>query len=114
MKLNEISANDPVLMTLRSSLDKRKRDMVEYQSLLKKYGDTRDALENELINVYDDLKIAYSERNQIFWNMDLEAGEKGDEWTDDDANRYGEELNNIDDEIKMLIIKRQKLEKVLS
>jgi len=42
--------------------------------------------------------------------MENEAGQKGDEWTDDDANRYGEQFNELDDQEVEL---RKKLENLV-
>ena len=46
--------------------------------------------------------------------MEAEAGDKGDAWSDDDANRYGSRLNLVDDEIETLLQKRTLLELKLS
>jgi hypothetical protein len=78
------------------------------------YGKQREKLEDELFSIQQDLKDAYAERRDIFNDMDAEAGEKGDSWSDDDANKYGSRLNSVDDMIKSLITKRQQIEMKLT
>lgn len=37
---------------------------------------------------------------QLFQDQETEAGQKGDAWTDEDANRYGAEMNKIERKIE--------------
>jgi hypothetical protein len=78
------------------------------------YGKQREKLEDDLWSISQDLKDAYAERRNIYDDMESEAGEKGDSWTDDDANRYGSRLNLVDAEIESLIKKRQEIETKLA
>lgn len=111
-ELNEISNNDPVLIAIRAAKMEREKKMADYKQRMKKrvYGKKRQAIEDELDDIIADLKELYSDKSEIFSDMENEAGQKGDDWTDDDANRYGTELNAIDDKIEKAIKKRQALE----
>jgi hypothetical protein len=107
-----ISINDPVLMSIRASKEDRKKRVEAQAERMKKrvYGKQREKLEDELWSISIDLKDAYAERRNIYNDMESEAGEKGNEWSDDDANRYGSRLNLVDDEIESLLKKRQQIE----
>jgi len=115
-ELNEISNNDPVLIAIRAAKMEREKKMADYKQYYKQrmkkrvYGKKRQAIEDELDDIIADLKELYSNKSEIFSDMENEAGQKGDDWTDDDANRYGNELNAIDDKIEKAIKKRQALE----
>jgi hypothetical protein len=104
--------NDPILVALRASKMEREKNLKAEAERRKKrvYGKQREKLENELWNISQDLKDAYAERRNIYTDMEEEAGEKGDEWTDDDANRYGSRLNLVDTEIEGLIKRRNAIE----
>jgi hypothetical protein len=104
--------NDPVLVTLRASREDRKKKAEAQKERMKKrvYGKQREKLEDQLWDISGDLKDAYAERRSIYDEMEAEAGEKGDLWSDDDANRYGKELNRVDDKIESLIKKRNEIE----
>jgi hypothetical protein len=54
-----------------------------------------EELKYELQGYKKDLK-------QLNFDMELEAGEKGDKWTDADANRYGGEMNTLEEKIESL------------
>jgi hypothetical protein len=105
-----------VLVSLRASIEDRKKSSALQKERMKKrvYGKQREKLEDELFSIQQDLKDAYAERRDIFNDMDAEAGEKGDSWSDDDANKYGSRLNSVDDMIKSLITKRQQIEMKLT
>ena len=115
--MNEtVDLNDPILVAIRASKEARKKSTAAYKERMKKrvYGKQREALEDKLWSISQDLKDAYYTRSEIFREMDLEAGQKGKDWTDDDANEYGERLNKIDDEIENLVKQRQQIEIKLS
>jgi hypothetical protein len=114
--INEISINDPVLMSIRASKEDRKKTADAQKERMKKriYGKKREALEDQFWQISQDLKDAYAERRNIYDEMEAEAGEKGKDWSDDDANRYGSKLNDVDSEIESLIQKRQEIELKLS
>ncbi len=104
--------NDPVLLAIRASKETRKKSLAVQKENMKKrvHGKQREKLEDNLWRISQDLKDAYVERRNIFADMESEAGEKREKWTDDDANRYGAMLNKVDDEIEKLISKRQAIE----
>jgi hypothetical protein len=108
--------NDPVLMAIRASKDDRKKAVAAQKERMKKrvYGKKREDLENKLWAINQDLKDAYIERRNIYDDMEDEAGQKGNDWSDDDANRYGSRLNLVDDEIESLLKRRQEIELKLS
>ena len=111
--LNEaMDINDPVLVAIRAAKIDREKSAARQKERMKKrvYGKQREKLEDELWQISQDLKDAYADRRNIYNDMDAEAGEKGDEWTDADANRYGAQLNKVDAEIEGLIKKRQEIE----
>jgi folate-binding Fe-S cluster repair protein YgfZ len=115
-RLTEAEMNDPVLVLARAAKDKAAKNSEEYKKRLAKrvYGKKREELENQLDEIYDELKDLYSQRSETFKDQDLEAGEKGDDWSDEDANRYGKILNDIDDQIEKLLKKRNEIEVKLS
>ena len=104
--------NDPVLLAIRASKEARKKPLAVQKENMKKrvHGKQREKLEDRLWSISQNLKDAYAERRNIFQDMEAEAGEKREEWTDDDANRYGSRLNLVDSEIEDLIKKRQEIE----
>ena len=114
--LNEMSINDPILVAIRASKEDRKKSLTAQKERMKKriYGKKREDLEDQLWQISQDLKDSYADRRITYNDMEAEAGEKGDNWTDDDANRYGSKLNSIDDEIEKLLQKRQEIELTLS
>lgn len=111
-----ILLNDPVLVALRASKEDRKKAASAQKERMKKrvYGKQREKLEDDLWQISQDIKDAYADRRSIYDDMDAEAGEKGDQWNDDDANRYGQLLNTVDTEIESLIKKRQEIETKLA
>ena len=104
--------NDPVLVTLRASMANRKKNAEAQRERAKKrvYGKQRKRLEDQLWRISQDLKDAYADRRDIYDEMEAEAGEKGNAWSDKDANRYGDKLNRVDDKIEGLIKKRNAIE----
>jgi len=111
--LNEArDLNDPVLLAIRASKEARKKSLAVQKENMKKrvHGKQREKLEDKLWAISRELKDAYTERRNIFDDMEAEAGEKGEKWTDDDANRYGSRLNLVDSEIEDLIKRRQEIE----
>ena len=107
-----IDINDPVLVAMRATKEDRRKKAEAQKERMKKrvYGKQREKLENELWMIAQDLKDAYEDRRNIYDDMEAEAGEKGDAWSDDDANSYGEKLNVIEEEIEKLIKLRQEKE----
>ena len=50
----------------------------------------------------------------LYDEMNSEAGQMGDAWTDKEANRYGAQLEKIDRKIEKLIVARQAIETQLA
>lgn len=65
----------------------------------------------EISNVEEDLKDAKQRLKQLDSDMNHEAGQKGEDWSDEDANRYGGEMNNLETEIERLQKKLSDLNK---
>jgi hypothetical protein len=107
-----IDINDPILVAMRASREDRQKKAAAQKERMKKrvYGKQREKLENELWMIAQDLKDAYEDRRYIYDDMEAEAGQKGNEWSDEDANRYGEKLNAVEEEIEKLIKLRQEKE----
>jgi hypothetical protein len=108
--------NDPVLIALRAAKEQRKTDLKFAKELMKKrvYGKKREALEDRLDEIYQELRDLRSEKTELYQEMEAEAGEKGSSWSDADGNRYGQEINSIDDKIAALIAKRSEIETKLA
>lgn len=58
----------------------------------------------------DDLKDLTKQLQQADSDMNNEAGQKGDKWTDDDANRYGGILMDLEKEYSQLKAKKAKID----
>jgi hypothetical protein len=108
--------NDPVLIALRAAKEQRKTDLKFAKELMKKrvYGKKREALEDRLDEIYRELRDLRLEKTELYREMESEAGEKGDSWSDADGNRYGKDINAIDDKIAALIAKRSEIETKLA
>ena len=112
VNVNEADMNDPILVSLRAAKIEREKNKKAWEERMKKrvYGKDKEKLESELETVNDDLQDAYGERADIFDEQEAEAGEKGDDWSDADANKYGDRLNKIDAKIEKLIKRRNEIE----
>jgi len=95
-----------------------KREKSRNTKKMKKGGGVWDSLNNkwnlqeEIIYLEEKLKETQSELDVLFQDMNLEAGQKGEGWSDDDGNRYGEMMNKVEtrkESIKKLI--KEKTEK---
>lgn len=95
-----------------------KREKLRNIRKMKKGGSVLDnlnekwKLQDEIIYLEDELRDVESEIKDMFSDMKHEGGQKGEEWTDDDANRYGEKMNKAEtrkESIKKLI--KDKMEK---
>jgi hypothetical protein len=108
--------NDPVLIALRAAKEQRKTDLKFAKELMKKrvYGKKREALEDRLDEIYRELRDLRLEKTELYQEMEAEAGEKGNSWSDADGNRYGKDINAIDDKISALIAKRSEIETKLA
>ena len=62
------------------------------------------------IDIIDQMKDASKEFEQLVSDMNNEAGQKGAEWTDADANRYGGDLDKIQTKIEKLTLQKKKVQ----
>jgi len=110
------SVNDPVLVALRAAKEDRKKMMMDKKERMKKrvYGAQREKMENELEQIWQDIKDLKQEQSDLVREMDLESGEKGMDWTDADGNRYGDLFNKIDDKLAALYKRRSEIETKLA
>ena len=106
-KLNEMDINDPILVAIRA----RKTDLKKKAALpkvkkisTKQYYKLMDAE----IDLIDQMKDAAKDYERLDSEMNQDAGQKGDAWTDADANRYGGDLNKLQTRIEKLA--KQKLD----
>jgi len=105
--------NDPILVAIRAAKMRHKAIQDWDKANPKKrplYGKARDKAQDTLWDISLELKDLYAERSSLYSDMDAEAGQKGSDWSDADANRYGGELNRVEDRIEVLIPKRKQLE----
>lgn len=107
-KLNEgfSDINDPILIAVRARkimLDKAKSAPKIKKINAKQYNKLMD----REIDLIDQMKDAAREFEQLDSDMNAEAGQKGEDWSDADANRYGEELNKLQIKIKQLVWQRK-------
>ena len=109
--INEaIDINDPVLVAMRafrtSYLKKGKAT-----PKVKKISTTQYyKLMDREIDIIDQMKDASKEFEQLVSDMNNEAGQKGAEWTDADANRYGGDLDKIQTKIEKLTLQKKKVQ----
>jgi len=85
----------------RVSMTESKKD-----KLVKTYWD----LDVDLDGAKYDLENYERQLKDLDSDMNEEAGQKGDDWTDDDANRYGGDLNDLEEKVKQATSKVTELE----
>ena len=70
----------------------------------------------DLDYLYDELKEVENELNETFMDQEHEAGQKGEEWSDEDGNRYGAILNKLEKRKmginKLITIKKKELDEI--
>ena len=103
------SINDPVLIAFRAAKMNREKELAKPKRR-PLYGKQRMKAEDDLWDISQDLKDLYSDRGQMLIDMEEEAEAEGGPI----ADKYGSELNRIEDDIQMLIAKRSKLEIMLA
>ncbi len=111
-KLNEMDINDPILVAIRA----RKTDLKKKAALpkvkkisTKQYYKLMD-MESDII---DQMKDAAKEYQTLDSEMNQDAGQKGSNWTDADANRYGGDLNKLQTRIEKLAKQKAKVKKAI-
>jgi len=111
-KLNEMDINDPILVAIRA----RKTDLKKKAALpkvkkisTKQYYKLMD-MESDII---DQMKDAAKEYQILDSEMNQDAGQKGSNWTDADANRYGGDLDKLQTRIEKLAKQKAKVKKAI-
>ena len=103
-----LDINDPVLMAIRHwkrEIKKSKPVTTRKKISTKQYYKLMD----KEIDIIDQMKDATKEFEQLDSDMNQEAGQKGDSWSDDDANRYGGELDRLQTKIEKLAKQKAKV-----
>lgn len=96
-----------MLIAFRAAEEQRKRELSKPKAKRKPlYGKERQKAEDALWVISQDLKDLYSDRGQLLIDMEQEAEVEGGPI----ADKYGNRLNKIEDEIQKLITNRNKLE----
>ena len=108
-EVNEADMNDPVLVAFRAARMKREKELAKPKRR-PLYGKQREKAEEALWVISQDLKDLYADRGQMLIDMEQEAEAEGGPV----ADRYGEQLNMIEDKIASLIKQRNKLEMKLA
>ena len=110
--LEQMDLNDPALMRARASKDQfQAAKAAEKEAQSKRvYGKQREALEDELWDIAQDLRTAYADRRNLVIDMEQEAEPEGG----DVASEYGSILNTLDAEIEALKKRRDAIEARLS
>lgn len=103
--VTEADINDPVLMAFRAAkINREKRLAKPKRKPL--YGKQREKAEDDLWQISQELKDLYADRGQLLIDMEQEAEVEGGPI----ADKYGDRLNRIEDQIQKLIAKRNRLE----
>ena len=63
------------------------------------------------IDLIQQMKDAAKDYERLDSEMNQEAGQKGKDWTDADANRYGGDLNKLQTKIEKLAKQKLKVKK---
>ena len=100
--------NDPILVAIRARktmLAKEKAAPKVKKISIAQYYKLMDK-ESDLIS---QMKDAAKDYEQLDSEMNQDAGQKGADWSDADANRYGGDLDKLQTKIENLAAKRQKV-----
>ena len=111
-KLNEMDINDPILVAIRARQTalKKKAALPKVKKIsTKQYYKLMDK-ESDII---DQMKDAAKEYQRLDSEMNQDAGQKGSNWTDADANRYGGDLNKLQTRIEKLAKEKLKVKKAI-
>jgi len=108
-EVNEaMDMNDPILVAIRARktmLAKEKAAPKVKKISIAQYYKLMDK-ESDLIS---QIKDAAKDYEQLDSDMNQEAGQKGADWSDADANRYGGDLDKLQTKVEKLTAKRQKV-----
>ena len=107
-KLNEMEINDPILVAIRARktmLAKEKSAPKVKKISTKQYYKLMDAE----IDLITQMKDATKEFDQMNSDMLHDAGQKGDNWSDADANKWGGGLDKLQTKVEKLAAKKRKV-----
>jgi len=107
-RLNEMEMNDPILIAVRA----RKQMLAKTKAApkLKKISTKQYyKLMDKEIDLINQMKDATKEYEQLDSDMNSEAGQKGADWSDADANRYGGDLNKLQTKVEKLAGQKKKV-----
>jgi chromosome segregation ATPase len=76
----------------------------EFRQYLKENTDAHHNISLKINDLKEELNDLKQRRTQLDIDMENEAGQMGDAWTDEDANRYGGLMNDLDEEIQAKMI----------
>ena len=105
----EMDINDPILVAIRARKTMLAKNAKIRIPTEKQYYKLMDA-EIDLIN---QIKDARRELEQLDSDMNQDAGQKGDAWTDDDANSYGGGLDVLQTKIEKLAKRKLLIKKAI-
>jgi len=108
-KLNEMDINDPILVAIRARKTMLAKNAKIKIPTEKQYYKLMDAE----IDIINQIKDARRELEQLDSDMNQDAGQKGDEWTDDDANRYGGDLDKLQTKVEKLVKRKLGIKKAI-
>ena len=95
--------NDPVLVSFRAAQLRRSQDAKKAPAL--KPAEAKK-LNSQLVTIGKDLNNLYAERNQLLNDMEQEAEIEGGPI----ADRYGNDLEKVEDRIAKLLAQRKTIE----
>jgi hypothetical protein len=103
--------NDPVLIAFRAA-QQRRQELGAQPVRRSLTGKAREKAEDKLWGISQELKDLYSERGDLYNDMENEAGSMGaDEFEAQGLhNEYGDKLNKVEAKIEKLLAQRSKLE----
>jgi len=107
-KLNEMEMNDPILIAVRARktmLDKAKSAPKLQKISTKQYYKLMD----KEIDIINQMKDAAKEFDQMNSDMLQDAGQKGEAWSDKDANKWGGGLDRLQTKVEKLAAKKKKV-----
>lgn len=106
-KMAKLRAQNP--KQLKKEAEKRRAEQEEWERRYKEYS----KLVKRMDKLVSELQPLQKEMDELYREMDIEAGMKGDDWDDDDGNRYGEMMNKVFFKIEKKQKEIAKIQKIL-
>lgn len=94
-KLNEMDINDPILVAIRARATMLKKAKAAPKVKKISMNQYYKLMDTE-IDIINDMKSIAKELAQLNSDMLQDAGQKGEDWSDTDANKYGGDLNKLE------------------